>query len=61
MPTQNSTATPTIQLPSGLATLLDRNLIRLMGRGGVTPRSMGRQTRGAARERALAGLMFNES
>ncbi len=54
---QNNTATPKTLLPSGLAARVGRNLIRLMGRGGVTPKgAVDRRTGDKARDRALAGL-----
>ena len=58
MPVQNNTTTPKTLLPSGLAARVGRNLIRVMGRGGVTLKGavVGLRTGDKARDRALAGL-----
>lgn len=61
MPVQNNTVTPKTQPPSGLATLMGRNLIRLMGGAGATPKGVvGRRTGGATRDRKLADLSLSK-
>lgn len=56
MPVQNNTATPKTLLLSRLEARVGRNLIRVMGRGRVTPKAaVDRRTGDKARDRALAG------